>query len=67
MVKTKPTLLRLRETTVELLKLGVDNSPHRSMAALADEILERELSKRLDDNSDAVDKMLEAVRRGQQS
>ena len=66
MSSTKPTLLRLRQTTVDKLKLAVSQSAHRSMATLADEILDIELDKRLGQASDAIDQMVEAVRRGQQ-
>lgn len=46
MTDTKPTLLRLRISTVEKLRAAVNNSAHRSMASLADEIIDNELTKR---------------------
>lgn len=67
MSETKPTLLRLRTTTVDKLKAALDVSAHRSMASLADEILDRELSSRLDIEEDKLQRMLKAVRHGQQS
>jgi len=44
MTDTKPTLLRLRVSTVDKLKAAVANSAHRSMASLADEILDNALT-----------------------
>jgi len=67
MSRTKPTLLRLREGTVTKLRLAVEQSAHRSMASLADEILDKQLDKLLMDYDDSVEKMIEAMRRGQQS
>ena len=46
MTDTKPTLLRLRISTVEKLRVAVNNSAHRSMASLADEILDNALTPR---------------------
>jgi len=66
MAKTKPTLLRLRETTVDKLKLAVAQSAHRSMASLADEILDKELTRQLELYDDAVEQMIKAMQRGQQ-
>lgn len=66
MSEIRPTLLRLKQTTVDKLKLAVSKSAHRSMATLADEILDEELSRRLGVHSDEIDQMVEAVRRGQQ-
>lgn len=66
MAKTKPTLLRLRETTVDKLKLAVAQSAHRSMASLADEILDKELTRQLEQYNDAVEQMIKAIHRGQQ-
>jgi len=66
MAKTKPTLLRLRETTVDKLKLAVAQSAHRSMASLADEILDKELTRQLEQYDDAVEQMIKAMQRGQQ-
>jgi len=67
MADTKPTLLRLRTTTVDKLKAALAVSAHRSMASLADEILDRELSSRMDAEEDKLEKMIKAVRHGQQS
>ena len=47
MATTKPTLLRLRTTTVDKLRAVLETSVHRSMASLADEILDNELNVRL--------------------
>ena len=47
MATTKPTLLRLRTTTVDKLRAVLETSAHRSMASLADEILDNELNVRL--------------------
>lgn len=66
MATTKPTLLRLRQTTVDKLKLAVEQSAHRSMASLADEILEKELDRRLDTYDEALEQMIKAMQRGQQ-
>lgn len=65
MADTKPTLLRLRPRTVEMLKQGVAQSAHRSMASLADEILELELAKRLNQNTEDLDRLIKAARNGQ--
>lgn len=62
--KLKPTLLRLRSSTVEALKLELARSSHRSMASLADEILEKELTRRLEGHGTQLDRMVEAARRG---
>ena len=72
MASTRPTLLRLRQTTVDKLRVAVAGSVHRSMATLADEILDNELDKRLKKQEKAklddedINKMMEAMRRGQQ-
>ena len=63
MSELKPTMLRLRTTTVEALKLELKASPHRSMAALADEILSVELERRLEKQSAQLDKLVDAARR----
>lgn len=67
MSDTKPTLLRLRQSTVDKLKAVLAHSAHRSMASLADEILDKELSKQLDIHDDDITRMVKAVRHGQQS
>jgi len=58
----KPTLLRLRTTTVDALKLELKQSSHRSMASLADEILSKELERRLENQSAQLDKLVNAAR-----
>jgi hypothetical protein len=58
----KPTLLRLRTTTVDALKLELKQSSHRSMASLADEILSKELERRLENHSAQLDKLVNAAR-----
>jgi hypothetical protein len=63
MTTTKPTLLRLRHRTVSMLKAAVAQSAHRSMASLADEILEKELSKRMDKHGEELDRLIEAARK----
>ncbi len=40
MSEIKPTLLRLRVSTTDALKAELEFSSHRSMSALADEIIE---------------------------
>ena len=67
MADTKPTLLRLRTKTVDKLKAALAVSAHRSMASLADEILDRELTNRLGVEEDKLERMIKAVRNGQQS
>jgi len=59
----KPTLLRLRQSTVDALKLELKNSAHRSMAALADDILSQELDKRFERRGDKLDQLVQAARR----
>jgi hypothetical protein len=44
---TKEVHFRLRQSTVDKLKAMLDDSPHRSLAALADDILGRELDRML--------------------
>jgi len=60
---TKPTLLRLRNSTVAMLRAALAGSAHRSMATLADEILEAELRKRGFESESNLDRMLEAARK----
>jgi|TARA_R110001606_G_scaffold325980_1_gene472770 hypothetical protein len=48
-----------------MLKQGVAQSAHRSMASLADEILELELAKRLNQNTEDLDRLIKAARNGQ--
>jgi|DEB0MinimDraft_3_1074331.scaffolds.fasta_scaffold27235_4 hypothetical protein len=59
----KVTTLRLRETTVAMLKQELASSSHRSMATLADEILAAELAKRLDAKDTDVDRLIRAAGR----
>jgi hypothetical protein len=59
----KPTLLRLRQTTVDKLKIHLKVSSHRSMASLADEILSNELDRRLEKQTADLDKLVDAARR----
>jgi hypothetical protein len=63
MSELKPTLLRLRQTTVDALKLELKTSSHRSMASLADEILSKELGRRQEAQSEQLDKLVNAARR----
>ena len=60
MTDIKPTLLRLRTTTVAMLKDAVAQSAHRSMASLADEILSNELSRK---QRNDVDKMIASAKK----
>lgn len=43
MNQIKPTLLRLRSSTVDMLKRELELSAHRSQSSLADELLVRQL------------------------
>lgn len=43
MTQIKPVLLRLRASTIELLKRELEQSAHRSQSSLADELLVRQL------------------------
>jgi len=60
-MEIKPTLLRLSERTVEMLREQSGNQ-RRSMASLADEILYAELRRRKDEMS-RLDKMVQAAGR----
>jgi len=62
MSELKPTLLRLRQATVDALKLELKTSSHRSMASLADEILSDELSRRQEAQVKKLDKLVDAAR-----
>ena len=64
MANTKPTLLRLRTKTVLMLKDAVEQSAHRSMASLADEILAQELEKRLTKDGSELGRVIAAARKG---
>lgn len=59
----EPTLLRLRAGTKAMLREAVKRSAHRSMATLADEILEAELRKRGFNSERNLDRMLDAARK----
>lgn len=43
MSEIKPVLLRLRASTIEMLKAELSVSAHRSQSSLADELLVRQL------------------------
>ena len=43
MTQIKPVLLRLRASTIEMLKAELELSAHRSQSSLADELLVRQL------------------------
>lgn len=43
MSEVKPVLLRLRASTIEMLKKELELSAHRSQSSLADELLVRQL------------------------
>lgn len=47
MPEIKPTLLRLRVSTAEALRQEVEYSSHRSMSALADDLLEKALREHI--------------------
>ena len=47
MPEIKPTLLRLRVSTSETLRQEVEYSAHRSMSALADDLLEKALREHI--------------------
>ena len=49
MAPTTQAHFRLRKTTMDKLRLALDTSAHRSMAALADDILDQALDKMLAD------------------
>jgi len=52
-------MLRLRVSTIEMLRESVGDSVHRSMSSLADEILEQELKRR----RGALDRFIDAAKR----
>ena len=49
MAPTKEVHFRLRRTTVDMLRDELDRSPHRSLTALADELLEEAIRNRRND------------------
>ena len=64
MATSKQVHFRLRTSTYDMLRHCLSTSAHRSMAALADEILEQELSKRINSQQDrAAETMRSLVRR----
>ena len=63
MSEYKPCMLRLRVETHQMLRDAVEKSSHRSMSALADEILHLALA-RLSETQEArsgIDRMIEAA------
>jgi len=46
MAPTKEVHFRLRRTTVDMLREELERSPHRSLAALADELIETAILRR---------------------
>jgi len=64
MATTKQVHLRLRSNVYDMLKFAVNNSAHRSMSAYIDEILEQELTRRVNSHSDrAAETMRSLVNR----
>ena len=49
MAPTTQAHFRLRKSTMDKLRLALDASAHRSMAALADDILDKALDKMLEE------------------
>ena len=49
MSEIKATLLRLRTSTTDGLKAELEHSAHRSMASLADELIEKGLTELRDE------------------
>jgi len=47
MTQIKPVLLRLRASTIELLKRELEQSAHRSQSSLADELLVKQLESNI--------------------
>ena len=47
MSEIKPVLLRLRASTIEMLKAELDVSAHRSQSSLADELLVKQLESNI--------------------
>ena len=47
MSEVKPVLLRLRASTIEMLKAELAVSAHRSQSSLADELLVRQLESNI--------------------
>jgi len=61
MTDKKPTLLRLRADTVEMLKAEASKSAYGSMASVADEILRDELQRRLDRHGENLERLIKAA------
>ncbi len=64
MSEYKPCMLRLRVETHQLLRDAVENSAHRSMSALADEILHAALERVMqkEESRNSIDRMISAAR-----
>jgi hypothetical protein len=58
----RPVCLRLSDATHEALRDAVTRSAHRSMSALADEILAAGLARRTADAESDLDRMIRAAR-----
>ena len=56
MAITKEVHFRLRRTTVDLLREELDQSPHRSLAALADELIEMAILRRRNERARQEDR-----------
>lgn len=65
MSEYKPCMLRLRVETHEMLRDAVEKSAHRSMSALADEIIYTALAAAVheEESRTSVDRMISAARR----
>ena len=65
MSEYKPCMLRLRVETHHMLREAVEKSAHRSMSALADEIIYTALARVLqeEENRTSVDRMISAAKR----
>jgi hypothetical protein len=60
----RPVCLRLSNETHEALRDAVTRSAHRSMSALADEILSEGLARRNAETMNDLDRMIRAARDG---
>ena len=58
----RPVCLRLSDATHEALRDAVTRSAHRSMSALADEILSEGLARRNAEPMSDIDRMIRAAR-----
>jgi len=63
MSEYKPCMLRLRVETHQMLRDAVEESSHRSMSALADEILHVALARlsETQETSSGIDRMIKAA------